>query len=252
MKKSFVPKEPKNRLPLFVTAAVILSGLNLLVSIGVIGAIGQVSSKPAPRLVESSNGITKTVVALEHSDPTPESIRQFVASTLYCLYDWRGILPPESAEDVGSPKPDPGVSMVVGNGTRKITTATWRCGFRLADDIRKDILTQIALVTPQDIFSDNPTTQTAMTTPTVGVPQKVEEGRWKVDYKGLLMTFASDDALGDQIVREHDIYVRVIDPLVPIQAGVQTADHISEMQMVVMEERRVGLVIDSMPEKLRN
>lgn len=252
MKKRFVPQEPKNRLPMFLTAAVGLGAANLLINIGVIGAIGQIASKPAPRLVESPTGVTRSVVALEHSDPTPESIRQFVASTLYCLYDWRGILPPETAEDVGSPKPDPGVAVVVGNGTRKITTATWRCGFRLSDEIRKDILTQIALITPQDIFTDSPTSQTAMTTPSVGVPQKVDSDRWKVDYKGLLMTFSNGDALGDQLVREHDIYVRVIDPLLPVQSATTGAEHISDMQQAIFEERQVGLVIESMPEKLRN
>ena len=252
MATSFVPKKPKNRLPLLVTLAVGLGGLNLLVSVAVIGVVSQLAEKPAPRLVETSNGVVKTVVALEHTEPTPESIRQFVASTLYGLYDWRGVLPPDNAEDIGSPKPDPGVSVTSGNGSRKITTATWRHGFRLSDDIRKDILRQIALITPQDIFTDNPNSQTAMTTPTVGVPQQVEEGLWKVDYKGLLLTFNSGDNLGDQIVREHEVYVRVIDPLLPVTSGLLEAGHLSEMQNIVMEERQYGLVIESMPEKLRN
>jgi hypothetical protein len=256
MKKNLLPREPKNRLPTFVTAAVVLGGVNFLLGIFILSAVGQLSQKPSPRLVETPNGVMKTVVALENSEPTPESVRQFVAQTLYGLYDWRGILPPENAEDIGSPKPDPGVSIANGKGVngprRKITTATWRHGFRLSDRIRKDVLTQISLITPQDIFTDAPTTQTAMTTPTVGVPQKVEDGLWKVEYKGLLITFPNGNTLGDQIVREHEVYVREIDPLLPVQTGMIDANHVSPIQKVVMEERSYGLVIESMPEKLRN
>lgn len=201
MKQPFIPQKSKNLLPLCVVACLALSSLNLFISLGVIGAISNLANKPPPRLVETSEGVPKNVVALQHTEPTPESIRQFVASTLYNLYDWRGILPPEIAEDIGSPKPDPGVTVTSGNGSRKITTATWRAGFRLNEAIRKDILTQIAILTPQDIFTDQPSTQTAMTSPIIGVPQKVEADLWKVDYTGLLMVFANGDNLGDQVVR---------------------------------------------------
>ncbi|OKH17666.1 hypothetical protein [[Limnothrix rosea] IAM M-220] len=248
---NFIPKKSKNFLPLCVVSCLVLSGLNLLISLGVIGALGSLANKPAPRLVETTDGVTRNVVALDHAEPTPESIRQFVAATLYSLYDWRGILPPETAEDVGSPKPDLGVPISTGNGDRKITTATWRAGFRLNDAIRQDILTQIAILTPQDIFTDQPSTQTAMTSPIIGVPQKVEADLWKVDYTGLLMVFANGDNLGDQVVREHEVYVRVIDPLVPVNADMANPQ-ISDIQRVVMEERSSGLVIESMPEKLRN
>ncbi|ANV89085.1 hypothetical protein [Picosynechococcus sp. PCC 7117] len=246
-----LPQRSPNFLPLCVVAGLILGGLNLLMSLGVIGTVISLLNKPAPRLVETADGLTRHVVALDHAEPTPESIRQFVASTLYSLYDWRGILPPDAPEDLGSPQPDLGVLISTGNGELKITTATWRAGFRLSDGIRKDILTQIALLTPQDIFTTQPRTQTAMTSPVIGVPQKVEEDLWKVDYTGLLMVFANGDNLGDQVVREHEVYVRVIDPLVPVDQAIDNPQ-ISNLQRVVMEERRAGLVIESMPERLRN
>ena len=248
---TLIPQKSKNFLPLCVVACLVLSGLNLLIGLGVIGTVINLINKPAPRLVETADGVTRNVVALDHAEPTPESIRQFVAATLYSLYDWRGILPPETAEDLGSPQPDLGVPISTGNGELKITTATWRAGFRLNDAIRRDILTQIALLTPQDIFTAQPRTQTAMTSPIIGVPQKVEQDLWKVDYTGLLMVFANGDNLGDQVVREHEVYVRVIDPLVPVNADIDNPQ-ISDLQRVVMEERRAGLVIESMPEKLRN
>lgn len=241
------PKKPKNLYPVAIAVIGGVCCLNLLLCVGIFGAISYLADQPPPRLVETVDGSFRNVIAIDEREPSPEVIRQFVAETLYGLYDWRGVLPPESAEDIGSPKPDPGVPVKVNNRELRITTTTWRTGFRLQDDIRPDILRQIAQLTPQTIFAPRPTAQMAITTPMIGQPIKVEEDLWEVDYTAILLKFANGDNLGEQVLRDHEIFVRQINPLTASDPA-----QLSDLQKTIWEERRAGLVIESMPQKIRS
>ncbi len=255
-KHSLKPVPQRNWTPILLGTAVALSGLNLLISLGLIVGLGAVASKPVPRLVEDQNGVTRPVVALNTSEPTPKAVSQFVGDTLFQLYNWSGATPSEDVRDQGTLKPDPGVPISTGSNTKNVTTATWKAAFRLESSLRHEHLKKLANLTPQSIFLDKPFGQATLTSIDVGVPEKLGEGYWKVRFVGILLIYDRTNN-PDPVPVRHDVFVRAIDSYKPLPVVVSESDQkaataagMSDLQKLILDSRSMGLVIESMPEVL--
>jgi hypothetical protein len=168
--------------------------------------MNQLASKPEPILVETQDGQPIRVAPIDHSDRSPETIRRFTTTTLTLLMNWSGYLPPETLADVSKPRVDAGYAL---DGRSKVTTAAWQGSFALSDDFRREFLDRLASMTPVDVFSGG--AQTVLTITHVSAPQKIAEGRWKVDVVANLSVFRRNDG-GKTISFNKSVFLRAVDP----------------------------------------
>jgi hypothetical protein len=183
-----------------------LSSVTLLLILFQGALINQLASKPVPILVETQDGQPIRVAPIDHTDRSPETIRHFTTTTLTLLMNWSGFLPPETLADVSKPRVDAGYAL---DGRYKVTTAAWQGSFALSDDFRREFLDRLASLTPMDVFSGG--SQTVLTITHVSEPQKIADGRWKVDVVANLSVFRRNDA-GTTISFNKSVFVRSVDP----------------------------------------
>ncbi len=226
----------KSFLPAFVVGAAVLASLSVFLQVMSLGVSLDVANKPVPRLVETKSGEVLEAEALAYGEHSNESIKTWIAQTMYGLYDWRGILPPQSADEVGAPKRDPGNPIELENGERKVTSATWDTSWRLTEDFRKPFLRKMANLTPQEVFSNPGSFQASLVPRLVGVPERIGKGEWKVDYIGFLVLLSDGDNVGEAIAINKRIYIRHVDTP-PLPEGA------TEMQKTIYQARKDELEI---------
>lgn len=131
-------------LHLFVLLFLILQGLN----------IQKLSVRKQPNFVQMVDG--KAVTATDDLARDPEAIRQFVSKTMIAVFNWSGTLPPQSIEEFSKPQIDRGILIrTPSGGSQKVTTSSWIASFAFSEDFRKGFLSQIADMTPPEVFANS-------------------------------------------------------------------------------------------------
>lgn len=177
-------KERKSKGSLLSTLAVTTLGLHFaalffLILQGL--TIRQLSLRKPPNFVQQVDG--KQTASSENLAREPEVIRQFISKTMTLMFNWSGKLPPQTLEEVAKPKIDSGINIRTTQGiSRKVSTSSWMASFALSEDFRKGYLSQIAAITPPEVFTNSSNTGMSgeLKIKRIYPPQQIAPGKWRV------------------------------------------------------------------------
>lgn len=219
----------------------LVGGISLLFQVFMFFAYVGLASKPAPSLVQMTDGQAMNVGAMPTKDRIPEVVRRFVTDSLILLMSWSNNLP--SQTDVsGNPKlmTDPGVKVSFKGGEKRITTAAFQASFTFAENFRNDLVKLVADMTPDDVF--NGQVQTALIFQSVTVPEKLEDGKWKVAIVGTLVKSKIGTGDTDRVTFNKEVILQAVDtPSLP-----QDGKFSNPFEAAVYSIRQAGLEIVSM------
>lgn len=181
-------------------------------------------------LVERYSGEPLRVGPIPHNERSAETIRRFTATTLTMLMNWSGQLPPEDLAQINKPRPDAGYS--INGSSSRVTTAAWQASASLSADFRGKFLEKLAQLTPAGVFGGN--TQTVFTVSHTSDPQKLGEGRWRVDVVANLDIYQKGEIV-KPLSFNKSVFLRAVDP--PVVPGS------TPLEVQVYSIRQAGLEI---------
>jgi hypothetical protein len=159
-----------------------------------------IDSKPAP--------------LADNREREPEEIRQFISKTMNMMFDWSGILPAQTIEQVTNPQTDKGISIKTSQGyIKKVSTTSWVASFALSQDFRQGFLAQIADMTPPQVFSNNASQTIAarLIIQRVYPPKQIAPGEWRVGMVANIVQFRPGDNRRTLTPFNKDFLVRAVD-----------------------------------------
>lgn len=225
-----------NVLPLFAVATFGLHLLTLLLLMFQGALLNSLNHKPSPSLVQMLDGHAVTVTPREHLDRTSEAIQRFVGSTMSLIFTWSGSSPIKAGQATAT---DQGMQIQLPNtGPRRVSTTTWEASFAFSEEFRKEFLKKIALMTPQDVFAADTKTQAVLLVRRLSEPEKIADGRWKVEMVASLVIFSKTDNVGKAIPLNKQIFVQAIDP-----PQIPLSQEATPLQQTAYRVREAGLEI---------
>jgi len=228
---SFLNRKETSLIPTFVVGSIVIQSISFLIITSMFGKINKMESSKTPNLVELADGTSARVTPAPHDERTHQAISEFVGKTMVGLLSWNSVIQNLGNNDPSSKQQsDQGVQA----GERKITLATWASGFGLSEDFRGTFLTELAKLTPPDVFTGK--TQSLLLVRYLSEPEKITESKWKQDMVANLVIFQQGDQVGKGLSFNKTIYVRAIDtPELPKMA--------TETQKAAYKARKDGLEI---------
>lgn len=196
------------RLGLLVAGVGIIGLLNLATSF-LFGAMS-LGNSGSQNMVQLADGKTVQAKTASRTERNPIVIRTFVERMMTGLYTMDGYLPRTSIEETNNPKPDPGIAIKGGFG--RVTTSAWEISFGLEPKLRKEILEELAGITPKSVLKQK---KSIVFIPNyIGDPIPVEgkPGYWTVNLVSTLIAFENGEQLGDVIPLNKKIYLRAVTP----------------------------------------
>lgn len=195
--------------------------------------IRHLAERPAPSLVQLSDGRTIRVEAKAPYAREPEVIRRFVAQALQGLFTWRHFIPSGTPGQPDSP--DPGVTL---SNRLRLPTGVFQTGFCLSEDLRSEFLRQLAALISKTLSGRS--SQVLFTASFVGEPQAVagRESYWKVTVIGQQVVYTQSQLEGIPLPFNKEIYVRAVDPPSSIEGFPETA-----FEKAIHQTRASGLEI---------
>lgn len=219
----------RNLLPVFVLTTLGIQALLLLLTLANRGAIGRISSQEPPSLVQLQSGEAVQVRPLASADArTPKVIRSFIAEIMPLLMSWSA----KQGSEGKTPK-----EIEVEGQTEYVTRAAWEASLALSPEFRESYLKTIAKLTPEAVFNDN--TRVSLVPRRVGQPKEIGEGKWRVNLVADLIAFRGEQAVGDAIPFNKQIFVRAVDTPSPQAASGELTD----LAKAVYSIREAGLEI---------
>ncbi|MBW4697766.1 MAG: hypothetical protein KME03_07680 [Aphanocapsa lilacina HA4352-LM1] len=168
--------------------------------------------RPAPSLVQLSDGQAVQVRAAGHYAREPEVIRRFVAEALGMLFTWRRYIPAAGPGQADSE--DPGI--VLSNRAR-VPTSVFQAGFYLSEDLRTELLRQLAELSARTLSGKGG--QVLFSATFIGQPQPVagQEHTWSLSVVGSQVVYSLERPEGVPIPFNKQVTVRAVDP--PVVPG---------------------------------
>lgn len=195
--------------------------------------VNDLASQKTPTFVQLNGGETAFVMAKDHDERSPAVIRRYIGETMQRLLVWNGFLPQTDATK--PPQKDSGYEIQNDSGRRAlVATPAYQASFAIAEGFRQAWLKELADLTPQDIFGSN--ASVALVVKHIGQPERVQPGRWKVNFVADQLIFRRGNNLGTTISYHKILYVRAIDTPDPLSAPTET-------QRAINEARKLGLEI---------
>ncbi len=232
-------KSGKNLVALFAFVSIIFSGLGLLVQLIVLGTAIGIAKKPAPALVQLSDGGSMNVQAVGSTDRSPKVLQSFTTDLLTLLMSWNNEIPTKEGNKEVI-KTDLGMQVATAAGEKKITTQVFQAGFAFSDNLRGEILKIIAEMTPPEVFQGS--LKTALKFQQVTIPVQIEPGKWKITVIGTLIQFQRGRADTIKVPFNKELVLQAVDtPALP-----QGGKFSNELENAIYNIRRVGLEITAM------
>lgn len=204
-------KRVVNVLAIFAIATFSLHLLTLSILILQGLSIRQLSQQKSPTFVQLING--KPANTIDNLQRKPRAIRQFVSKTMVSMFNWSGNLPPQTIEQASKPQPDSGMLIKSTSGdVKRVATSSWLASFAFAEDFRKGFLSQIAEMTPPEVFSDNPERKmsASLAIDQIFPPERIAPDKWRVGIvANLIQTKGSDRKV--VIPFNKDVIVQTVD-----------------------------------------
>ena len=244
-------EKEQNTLALCALATLGAAGLGLLISLISLAKIGALESKPLPTLVQTIDGKTIQITALQGNERSAEVIKSFTVNTLTHLFTWRQYLLPVSTEEVRNPKIDPGVPVETeGQTSLKLPSPVWVSSFAISNDFRKDFLGKhlAPLITGLKVLQGSSTLgfiPISIQEPVL-VRSSPGEKIWKVKIVANLAIKTTNEAPESLVAFNKDVYVRAVTPTMPTDAPPQRANSTPDLQAAISISRAAGLEITAL------
>jgi hypothetical protein len=235
-----IDKGSKNIVALVALISIGISGLTLLLQLVVLGSVVSIARKPAPSLVQLSDGQAIKVQAIGSYERAPDVVQRFVTDSLTMLMSWTNEIPGTE----GEVKPiDQGSLVKTKQGDKRITTTAFQASFTLSDELRDEMVKILADMTPAEVFNGD--VKTTLKFQHVTVPTligDIQNGRWKVNIVATLIQYQRGRGDTVKVPFNKEIIVQAIDtPQLP-KAG----KFANEIESLIYTIRQAGLEIVSM------
>jgi hypothetical protein len=233
-------KGSKNIVAMFALTSIGFSALTLMLQIVVMSNVINIARKPAPSLVQLSDGQAIKVQAVGNQDRSPEVVQHFVTDSLIMLMSWTNELPGTSDD---KKVPDAGALVKIKDGDRRITSPAFQASFTFSEDLRAELVKILAEMTPDDVFKGEIKTTLKFQHVTLPTPvDKNQSGKWKINVVATLLQYQQGRADIVKIPFNKEIVVQAIDtPQLP-----KSGKFSNELESLVYGIRQAGLEIVSM------
>lgn len=230
-------KSGRNLVALCTLITAGLSGLALLLQMVVLSNVVSIAKKPAPSLVQLSDGQAIRVKAIGSTDRSLEVVQNFTTDSLIMLMSWTNELPTVKGQTKAT---DQGFSVKTKTGEKLITLGTFQASFVFSDQLRDEMVKILAEMTPPDVFKG--TTKTTLKFQHVTIPVLLDQGKWRVNVVGTLLQYQPGRGDTVKIPFNKEIIVRSIDtPTIPANGKFS-----NELEAVVYNIRQAGLEVVAM------
>jgi hypothetical protein len=249
-KSGSVQEQEKNLVALCSLITLGVSTVGLLISILALNAANTIASKPMPTLVQTLNGKTIEIKAMDGKQRSNQLLQDFTVKTLTDLFTWRVYLMPTSPEEVRTPKVDPGVPIEAeGRTDLKVPSPVWAASFAISDDFRKDFLNKnlAPLTTSLKILQGS--SEVAFIPISIQDPIEVKstkpnEKLWKVKIVANLAIRTAPNIPETLVPINKDVYLRAVIP--PVMPDVSRLNSKTDLQAVTAIARSAGVEIIGM------
>lgn len=195
-------------IPLFILGTLGLQCFNLLLNSGSVLSQWAIAHKPAPAMVQLLDGHSVAMEPVETTQRAPVLIRQFTKDALSLMFTWNSKLPAKASDPGQSPTTVKDAGVSVGSG--RITTSSWQASFALSEDFRNAFLTQIAKLTPSEVFVGG--AQSVLSFESISEPRPIKQGKWQVDVVANLLIFDSTHPQGMVVPFNKSVFLRAKEP----------------------------------------
>lgn len=249
-KSGSAQEQEKNLVALCSLVTLGISTLGLLVSAFALSTANTIASKPMPTLVQTINGKTIEIKALEGKVRSTKLLQDFTVKTLTNLFTWRVYLMPTNQDEMRAPTADPGVAIETdGTASLKLPSPVWAASFAISDDFRKDFLGKnlAPLTTALKVLQGS--SEVAFIPVSIQDPieiksNKPDEKLWKVKIVANLAVKTAANVPETLVPFNKDVYLRAVIP--PIMPDVSRLDSKTDLQAVTAIARSAGLEIYGM------
>jgi hypothetical protein len=191
----------------------LMGGISLLIQFLNYGAIRRLATNEIPSLIQLSSGETIYAKAVEPTERSDETIKQFVSDSFVGMFNWDGFIQKNNEQGKLIVETDPGVEIkgLDNEPTRKITSRAYEAAFALSDRVgfRAAFLRRLSLLTDPEVFSGN--MRVALIPHYISPPRKISDGKWEIDFQSTLVTFKKLDNSGrDAIALNKTVTVSAI------------------------------------------
>jgi hypothetical protein len=226
-------RQQKNTLGILTLGSLALQAVNIVVLAILASAYMNMSRKPAPAMVQLTNGEAIAMSPLSSKERIPAVIQKFTKETMTLLLSASGTIP-GSGDQAASI--DPGIPVKTADGEKKISSLAHIASFGLSEDFRAKFLEGLATRTPPSIFSGQ--AQVVLVIQDISMPVKIGDGSWKVTMIANQVTINSQQIIGSSIPFNKEIFVRSV-------THEHQAEYDSELEQRISEVRQGGLEIYS-------
>jgi hypothetical protein len=187
--------------------------LTLFVVLGIIPFLFTIASKPAPVLVQTADGKTMRVLALEGNQRSPLVIKDAVTVMMSKLFTWRNFLTPYTSEELVNPKADPGIQIPAKNGFPggRMPTEVWQATFSLSADFQGTFIhTLTKMVGDARIYAASGGSQVSLEIMNISNPVSIGDGLWRVLIVGNLVKIDALNKVPTRVRFNKEVFVRAV------------------------------------------
>ena len=222
-----------NRFALFLICTAGLSVFNTFLLLFNAVSTNNIANRPLPTMVQTVNGKTLEMTALEGKNRSPQFIKEFTAITLTRLFTWSRYFQPTSAEDARRPKIDPGVPIESKTAKVLVPTNVWAASFTLASKFREEFLGETVAPLLSKLGVTQGQSEVSISILDVQDPIEVkgnaDERLWKVKVIANLILRAADNMPERTIPFNKTIYLQAIYPASSQAATASDLAHVVAM-----------------------
>jgi hypothetical protein len=174
-------KKPINLVLIFAIVAFSLHFLTLLFFILQGIKIRKLSQRKPSNFVQLIEG--RQMASKDNLARDPEAIKNFISKTMILMFNWSGTLPSQTIEEINKPTLDLGIPIKTLQGrVNKVSTSSWMASFAFSEDFRKGFLSEIAIITPPEVFmtSSSQAISAQLMIKQIDSPEKIAQGKWRV------------------------------------------------------------------------
>jgi hypothetical protein len=227
----------KNLIALVSLLSICFSGLTLLLQMLLLSNVISIAKKPAPSLVQLSDGQAIKVQAMGNKDRSLDVVQRFTTDSLILLMSWTNDLPGVNGSTRTT---DRGAIVKTSQGEKHITTSAFQASFVFSDELRDELVKILAEMTPPGVFKGE--IKTALKFQHVTIPVAAGNGQWKINVVATLIQYQLGRGDTVQIPFNKEILVKAIDtPSLP-----KDGKFANEIEGLVYSIRQAGLEIIAM------
>ena len=241
-------EKARNRQGLIQLGIFTFAGMSFLLSLVTLTKINTLAAREVAPLVQTIDGKTIHVRALQGQERPPEVIKAFTENTLRDLFTWRQYLRPQTAAEWQNPKIDPGIVVDTGEkASLKVPSPVWVSSFAVSNSFRQEFLGKhlAPLITGLKVLQGTSTVgfMPIYIQEPILVPNNRGTKTWKVKINANLLIRTRPDVPVAEVPWDYDVYLEAVSPTSP-SLGAKLPDRFApDIQSAIDSSRASGLQI---------